>query len=274
MAGEMVALWSAKVETNEYISNATHVGQMGGVCACPDGMQYEVGDLKDKCKSLACYGGVAYGCGVRTHTHPGVGMQMSCAANLSIADIAFSPSNDLFAVNDETHAVLRWSSAYLESPDIGENKPHYDVVAGHASHPGNALNRLHTPTGVAFDPDGNMIVSDSGNYRLMRWRRDSLQGVCSGVHSSSCRNPTPGEILIADSRPSAHKLKYKKCDAVPGWDLRVRFNGVGDMFALDLCQPRVLRWPKRELHLGPGLAKAGHAPGLPFGHAPWAAPPR
>jgi hypothetical protein len=62
---------------------------------------------------------------------------MSCAANLSIADIAFSPSNDLFAVNDETHAVLRWSSAYLESPDIGENKPHYDVVAGHASHPGN-----------------------------------------------------------------------------------------------------------------------------------------
>jgi hypothetical protein len=81
--------------------------------------------------------------------------------------------------------------------------------------PGNALNRLHTPTGVTFDPDGNMIVSDSGNYRLMRWRRDSLQGVCSGVHSSSCRNPTPGEILIADSRPSAHKLKYKKCDAVP-----------------------------------------------------------
>jgi len=42
--------------------NAPGVGGFGGTCTCPDGSEYEVGDLDDDCATLACFGGTSGKC--------------------------------------------------------------------------------------------------------------------------------------------------------------------------------------------------------------------
>jgi len=47
---------------NVVLESAAHVGGWGGICTCPDGRSYEVGDNMDGCKSLACAGGISGQC--------------------------------------------------------------------------------------------------------------------------------------------------------------------------------------------------------------------
>lgn len=73
----------------EYRSN---VGGWGGECTCPDGAVYQVGDLKDACGSIACYGGVV----TKSCSDGGVpssarGMSVTCA-QASDATVSFSES--------------------------------------------------------------------------------------------------------------------------------------------------------------------------------------
>ena len=42
--------------------NAPGVGGFGGTCTCPDGSEYEVGDMGDDCATLACFGGTSGKC--------------------------------------------------------------------------------------------------------------------------------------------------------------------------------------------------------------------
>ena len=50
-------------DENVYTSDAPGVGGWGGLCTCPNGGEYWVGDLIDGCKSgLACFGGVSGKC--------------------------------------------------------------------------------------------------------------------------------------------------------------------------------------------------------------------
>ena len=37
--------------------NANGVGSWGGLCRCPDGKEYFVGDNHDECNTIACVGG-------------------------------------------------------------------------------------------------------------------------------------------------------------------------------------------------------------------------
>jgi len=47
---------------NLYTWNVATVGSWGGICVCPDGQRYGVGDNHDWCGSLACFGGRSEGC--------------------------------------------------------------------------------------------------------------------------------------------------------------------------------------------------------------------
>ena len=47
------------VDTHE---KASGVGQAGGICTCPSGEEYEVGEIGVGCEQLACIGGVAGSC--------------------------------------------------------------------------------------------------------------------------------------------------------------------------------------------------------------------
>jgi hypothetical protein len=39
------------------------IGLWGGTCSCPSGQVYSVGDNRDYCSSLACFGGTSGACG-------------------------------------------------------------------------------------------------------------------------------------------------------------------------------------------------------------------
>eukprot|EP00746_Dinoflagellata_sp_MGD_P147791 gnl/MRDRNA2_/MRDRNA2_80101_c0_seq1.p1 gnl/MRDRNA2_/MRDRNA2_80101_c0~~gnl/MRDRNA2_/MRDRNA2_80101_c0_seq1.p1 ORF type:complete len:4787 (+),score=748.07 gnl/MRDRNA2_/MRDRNA2_80101_c0_seq1:123-14483(+) len=54
------------------------VGDRGGICTCPDGQVYPVGELKGSdCRKMACEGGVASECG--SHNSEGAGKKVTCA---------------------------------------------------------------------------------------------------------------------------------------------------------------------------------------------------
>jgi hypothetical protein len=70
----------AQPASNVYSKDESSVGEWGGICTCPDGAVYEVGDGKNFCASLACEGGVSGSCskgGISLAHHY---MKVVCAA--------------------------------------------------------------------------------------------------------------------------------------------------------------------------------------------------
>jgi len=76
------------------------VGDWGGVCTCPGGQTYEVGDNNDDCASLACIGGTGDGgCKQRSRSEAGASMRVTCQGHF--------PSNDWeLKVQDDGNVVL------------------------------------------------------------------------------------------------------------------------------------------------------------------------
>ena len=65
-------------ETSNYYRGESGVGGWGGVCTCPDGQEYNVGDNNNACGSLACYGGtITEPCTSGSH---GGGMAVTCGS--------------------------------------------------------------------------------------------------------------------------------------------------------------------------------------------------
>ena len=58
--------------------NADKVGSWGGTCRCPDGKEYEVGDNKNSCKSLACINGLMINC--NEYKGSWTGRKVTCAS--------------------------------------------------------------------------------------------------------------------------------------------------------------------------------------------------
>jgi len=77
------------LDPNAY-SKAPNVGNFGGICTCPDGQKYEVGDNFDSCGSLACIGGTTDGgCKKRASGEEGAGMRVICAVRTAPATATF-----------------------------------------------------------------------------------------------------------------------------------------------------------------------------------------
>jgi hypothetical protein len=69
------------IATDTYGPNVEDVGEYnGGLCTCPNGLQYEVGDRKNNCGSLACIGGTSGQCSIQGLTATSKYMQVRCAA--------------------------------------------------------------------------------------------------------------------------------------------------------------------------------------------------
>jgi hypothetical protein len=84
----------AEVPTNNDVyEQKAGVGGWGGICTCPNGTAYEVGDLGDSCgaKGLACYGGTAGACSEGGISPEKKGYSVTCAAE-SAAPTAESDS--------------------------------------------------------------------------------------------------------------------------------------------------------------------------------------
>jgi uncharacterized protein (TIGR03663 family) len=97
---------------------------------------------------------------------------------------------------------------------------------------GGDPNALFGPRGLGFDLDGNLLVADTGNKRVVRFRpigeyvdQVGAGGVVAGRFEEPTDvgvDPTNGTILVADSwngriQRFGSDLKYQSEFAVPGW---------------------------------------------------------
>lgn len=91
-----------------------NVGGWGGLCKCPSGKIYEVGDNNDGCGSLACVGGtVAKECGDGGISRARAGWRVKCGADTSDADIhSTAPQSEHTEQPDSTWAPHLGTNCY------------------------------------------------------------------------------------------------------------------------------------------------------------------
>jgi hypothetical protein len=62
------------------------IGGNGGICRCPNGMVYDVGDYNNNCEDLACDGGVVQSC-EGTYKEYRVGRKVECGGRITSFDM-------------------------------------------------------------------------------------------------------------------------------------------------------------------------------------------
>jgi uncharacterized protein (TIGR03663 family) len=161
----------------------------------------------------------------------------------------------------------------------------FAVAGGEGGDP----NALFGPRGLAFDLDGNLVVADTGNKRIVQFRPSGeyvnqvgAGGVIAGRFEEPTDvavDPTNGTILVADSwngriQRFGADLAYQSEFAVPGWAGRDIFQkpglavGVdGTIFATDPATGQVVAYaPTGEVKYAFGGLGAGAGQlGLPNG---------
>jgi len=87
--------------------------------------------------------------------------------------VTFDSAGNLWVADSGNHRVVRFSAAVLN----GQTLPAADTVIGQKDFFGNSANAggqvtgsgFDTPTALAFDPQGNLYVSDGRNSRVLRF---------------------------------------------------------------------------------------------------------
>lgn len=72
----------------------SNVGGWGGICICPNGRYYEVGDNHDDCGSLACVGGIASACIEGGISEARAGWKVTCASSPTEYPSPLNPTNN------------------------------------------------------------------------------------------------------------------------------------------------------------------------------------
>jgi uncharacterized protein (TIGR03437 family) len=87
--------------------------------------------------------------------------------------VAFDPAGNLWIADTGNHRILRYNAAVLDNP-----QPEADIVLGQKDFLSSAANRggtvsasgFDTPSGIAFDSQGNLYVADFNNTRVVRFK--------------------------------------------------------------------------------------------------------
>jgi uncharacterized protein (TIGR03437 family) len=99
--------------------------------------------------------------------------------------VAFDPAGNLWVADTGNHRVLRYNGAVLDS-----STPEADVVLGQTDFLSGAANSgapavsasgFNTPSGLAFDSQGNLYVSDSANARVLKFAAPVISGAKAAV---------------------------------------------------------------------------------------------
>ncbi|CAF1486641.1 unnamed protein product [Adineta steineri] len=97
--------------------------------------------------------------------------------------------------------VSDWWQAEVRRWKMGEYNNKGIVVAG-GNIFGNRLNQLNSPTFIFVDEDQSVYVSDSGNHRVMKWRKDAKEGKVVAGGNGQGRNlnqlSDPQGVIVDD----------------------------------------------------------------------------
>lgn len=116
------APFAAYKQYNHYYKPSDGVGDHGGMCSCPDGSKYAVGDEHNWCGSLACDGGSSGTCNAKVGKWSG--MKVKCAPAAGTGGWDWNGQNGLNAYDTSTYAffirteTLTQSMAWKEKMSI------------------------------------------------------------------------------------------------------------------------------------------------------------
>ncbi|CAF3613720.1 unnamed protein product [Adineta steineri] len=121
--------------------------------------------------------------------------------NIDCYGLAIDKNGFLYVSDYKKNEVRRWR--------MGEYNNEGIIVAG-GNEQGNKLNQLNHPTDIFVNEDESVYVSDTGNHRVMKWRKDVKEGriVAGGNGQGRNRNQLSsprgvivdyfGQIYVAD----------------------------------------------------------------------------
>ncbi|CAF0794569.1 unnamed protein product [Adineta steineri] len=136
--------------------------------------------------------------------------QILIHSNISCLGLAMDKYGFLYVSDHIKNEVRRWK--------MGEYKSEGIVVAG-GNGEGNKLNQLHGPGFISIDNDQSIYVSDCGNHRVMKWRKDQNEG-----------------IIVAGGNGQGANLN--QLSSPKG----VIVDNLGQIYVADMWNNRVMRW--------------------------------
>ncbi|CAF1543805.1 unnamed protein product [Adineta steineri] len=109
--------------------------------------------------------------------------------NINRHSLAMDKNGFLYVSDVEKNEVRRWK--------MGEYNTEGVVVAG-GNGQGDQLNQLNFPIFIFVDKDQSIYVSDWGNHRVMKWRKDAKQGrvVAGGNGEGRSLNQVSGPLGV------------------------------------------------------------------------------
>jgi uncharacterized protein (TIGR03437 family) len=178
-------------------ATAASLNQPGGLALDSSGSLYIADTGNNRIRRVTPAGVISTFAGTGAEGADGDGGAAAQAQFATPVGLAFGPDGSLFVADAGNNRVRRITPAGVVSTVAGRN------VGGFSGDGGPALQaQLNFPTAVAFDPAGNLHVSDTGNHRVRRV--DAQTGVISTVLSENLRQPgglafTPtGGLLVCD----------------------------------------------------------------------------
>ena len=193
------------------------VGGWGGICTCPDGHEYEVGDNMDACASLACVGGTSGACSNGGISASSAGMAVTCGnanrrRSLTVTSLAPSvaPRRHLLEEDDVMCAALGCRGPHISTDSKCEAGYHIPSTWQECEEAGNALREERKQI------HGNQLfgLTDVSSYNGPWWNtspscwvRSHRQdhGIWASTHFSfrNCADPS---VTCGDSAGAARAI--------------------------------------------------------------------
>lgn len=169
----------------------------------------------------------------------------------SVTDVAVDPvSGKLFVADSVMNRVLRFPSAKAmqsgEQPEAVLGQPNFTSTGA-----ATAANRMHSPSGLAFGPGGQLWVSDIYNNRVLRF--DNAAILPTGASASHVLGQTGFNTSTAATTATGLNNPFK---LVVDWGYNLAFEKVARrLWVCDSGNGRVLRYDQ-PLTLSNGAAAA------------------
>jgi len=148
--------------------------------------------------------------------------------------IAFDASGNLWVVDQLNNRVLEFMASSLEtngsqaSIEIGQPAGQSQFVTSEA---GMSQGGLNAPVGIAFDPEGDLLISDRANNRILGFEAPFVDGMNASFEIGHPSGPDQFTAALASvSQSSLHN------------PLGLTFDAMGNLWVADQLNARVLEF--------------------------------